>query len=290
MIAIITSAKDAAGVNIKRQLLKNYGFEEVKGEGKGEGFDGFPVFRLQIEKEEARLFTAAADLIHCENIDKRIPAAELFVFATRHFSSAGVPALTTHSIGNWGKAEFGGRDSTICKSPASLIKLFLQNLAAVAKSEGYNGEVVQEATHHGPYVEKPAAFIEVGSSEKEWSNPKLASMVADSLIGGLGDYVALAEAYENFEVIEAVVALGGLHYASSFNELMLDPESKYAIGHICPKHMLSSLTANPQLLREAMESCLPEAKKVVLDWKGLGKEKQKVKELLDRSNIKYFRV
>ncbi len=279
MIAIITSSKDSAGTTIKQQLLKNYGFTELK----GESFDNSPVFSLQIEDSEARLFTVADDSIRCEGIDKRIPAAELFVFATRHYSSAGVPALTTHSIGNWGKAEFGGKDKTICPSPAVLIKLFLQNLEAVAKSDGYAGEVVQEATHHGPYIEKPAAFIEVGSSENEWKNEKFASMVADSLIGGLGDYVSL----ENNFI--PVVALGGLHYASGFRKLMLDQDSKYAVGHICPKSHLADLTS--ELLQQAMDSCYPEkANAVALDWKGLGQEKQKVKELLDNSGIKYFRV
>ena len=285
MIAIITSSKDLAGATIRQQLLKDYGFEEVE----GESFDSSKVFSLRIEDCEARLFTVASDSIHCENIDKRIPAAELFIFATRHYSKAGVPALTTHSIGNWDKAEFGGKDRTICQSPAVLIKLFLQNLEAVAKSESYNGEVVQEATHHGPYIEKPAVFIEVGSSEQQWRDAKLASMVADSLIGGLGDFVALNEQNGQNREYEILVALGGLHYATSFRKLMLD--SKYAVGHICPKHMLSFLTANPQLLQQAMNSCHPEkAGAVALDWKGLGKEKQKVKELLDSNGIKYFRV
>ena len=43
-IAIVTSASDAAGVSIKAQLLKNYGFEEVK----GQKFDGFEVYSLPI--------------------------------------------------------------------------------------------------------------------------------------------------------------------------------------------------------------------------------------------------
>ena len=276
-IAIIVSAKDAAGMSIRQQLLKNYGFEEVK----GEKFEGSPVFTLPIEDYEAGLFTTSSDAIRCENIDKKI-AADIFVFATRHSSSAGVPALTTHSIGNWGKAEFGGRDRTICPTSPSLLKLFLQNLAVVAKSESYSGEIVQEATHHGPFIEKPAVFIEVGSTEKEWNNPKLASMVADSLIGGIGDYVALDEQYES------VVALGGLHYARSFRKLML--ESEYAVGHICPKHHLADLIANPELLRQAMAACSPAAKKVAIDWKGLGSEKQKIVELLESSGIEYFRA
>lgn len=277
-IAVVVSAKDAAGMAIRKQLLKSYGFEDAK----GEIFDGSPVFTLPIEDCSARLFTTATDSIRCEDIDKRI-AADFFVFATRHYSSAGVPALTTHSIGNWGRAEFGGKDSTICPALPSLLKLFLQNLVAVAKSENYQGEVVQEATHHGPFLEKPAVFIEVGSTEKEWKDEKLASMVADSLIGGLGDFAAMEE---NSEKHIPVVALGGLHYARSFRKLML--ESEFAVGHICPKHNLRSVT--PELLQQAMNSCIPKAKAVAVDWKGLGSEKQRIKELLESNGIDYFRL
>jgi D-aminoacyl-tRNA deacylase len=274
-IAIIVSQKDPAGMTIKQQLLKNYGFQEVK----DEIFDGGPVFDLQIEESKAKLFTIKSEAIYSEDIDKRIQA-DIFVFATKHFSRAGIPALTTHSIGNWSKADFGGKDKTICQSPAFLIKLFLQNLVAVSENEKYEGETVQEATHHGPYLEKPAVFIEVGSTEKQWTDPKLASMIADSLIGGLGDYIALKENYE------PVMGLGGMHYASHFKKLMLNTE--LSVTHICPKHHLPSLTLD--ILKQAMASSVPEAKKVALDWKGLGKEKHRIKELLENNNIEYFRV
>lgn len=272
MIAIITSANDVAGITIRQQLLKDYGFA-----GTGQQFDGFPVYSLQIEDKEARLFTVAADSIRSEGIDKKIPA-ELFVFATRHVSKAGIPALTTHSVGNWGKAEFGGRDGTICPTSPALLKLFLQNLDAVAKSGNYSGEVVQESTHHGPCIEKPAVFIEVGSTEPEWRDEKLASMVADSLIGGLGDYAALDNDFV------PVVGLGGLHYAEGFRRLML--ETGYAVGHICPKHALADLT--PELLQQAMKAC--GAKTVALDWKGLGKEKESIMAMLEGSSTGYFRI
>lgn len=275
MIAIITSAKDTAGLAIKQQLLKNYGFDEKK----GESFDGSPVYTLPIESHEARLYTVAEDSIHCESIDKKIPA-DLFVFATRHRSQAGVPALTAHSIGNWAKAEFGGKDSTICPTSASLLKLFIQNLAAVGKSANYGGEVVQESTHHGPFLEKPAVFIELGSSELQWEDAKLASMVADSLIGGLGDYALLDEIKEH----EPVFGIGGPHYAREFTKLMLN--TNYAVGHICPKHMLGTLT--PELLQAALNAS--GASLVALDWEGLGSEKQRIKELLESSSVEYFKA
>ncbi len=276
--AIIVSSSDPVGLAIKGQLLKNYGFEKAG----NESFGGFAVFSLPIEDNETRLYTIAADPVSCDSIDKQIPA-ELFIFATKHFSQAAVPALTTHAIGNWAKAECGGRDGIVCKSPSQVIKLFLQNLNAVAKSESYAGEVVQEATHHGPYLEKPAAFIEVGSSEKEWKDEKMAAMVADSLIGGLGDLAALEENGENYE---SAVALGGPHYAENFRKLMLD--SKYAVGHICPKHHLGSLNAG--LLQQALDACVPKASMVALDWKGLGEWKQKVREILEASGTEYFRA
>ena len=275
-IAIITSATDLAGASIKAQLLKNYGFEKADGK-----FDGHEVYSLPVEDYEARLYTLSTDSIHCESIDKRIPA-DLFVFATRHRSEAGVPALTAHAIGNWGKADYGGKDSTVCQTSPSLLKLFLQNLAAVAKSEEYKGEVVQESTHHGPYIETPAVFIELGSSELQWKDAKLASMVADSLIGGLGDYVVLDEIKEHVPV----VGIGGSHYAREFTKLMLG--SNYAVGHICPKHHLASLT--PELLRQALASCSPKATAVALDWKGLGPEKQRIKQMLDDEKIEFFKA
>ncbi len=270
MLAIITSASDIASMTIRNQLLRNYGFSELK-----EKFNGFPVFNLQIEEEDARLYTLSSRHVDCDSLDEQIPAS-MFVFASRHYSKAGIPALTTHSVGNWAKAGLGGRDFTICPTSPALMKLFLQNLDAAAKSEGYSGDIVQESTHHGPFISKPAVFIELGSTEKEWRDEKLASLVADCLVGGLGDFVVL----ENDSV--PVMGIGGLHYATNFRKLMVD--SNYAVGHICPKHHLASLT--PEILKQAMDSC--GAKKLALDWKGMGKEKERVKRLA--ANFDFFRV
>lgn len=273
--AIIVSERDAAGMTIRKRLLGNYGFTQST-----ITFDNFPVYELPIEDWAARLYTIKSDSIHAEGIDKKIQA-DLFIFATRHVSKAGVPALTTHAVGNWGNAEYGGRDGTVCPTFPSLLKLFLQNLDAVAESEGYKGDVVQESTHHGPFIGKPCVFIELGSSEKEWQDEKLALMVADSLIGGLGDFTML-EAYKEKHV--PVVALGGPHYGTNFRKLMLD--SEHAVGHICPKHHLASLT--PELLRQALDAS--GASSVVLDWKGLGQEKQRILTLLEGGGIEYSRI
>ena len=38
-----------------------------------------------------------------------------------------------------------------------------------------------------------------------------------------------------------------------------------------------------------MEKTYPKANFILLDWKGLGKEKQRILEILEKNNIKYER-
>ena len=274
--AIIASSRDPAGINIRNNLIELFEFAKTN-----EKFEDNDVYGFNIGNKQIKLYLTNDELIHSENIDRKIDA-DVFIFASKHQSKESTPSFAVHAIGNWGKADYGGRDGTVCQTSPLLLKLFIQNLAAVAKSEGYTGEVVQELTHHGPYIEKPAVFIELGSGEQQWKDAKLASMVADSLIGGLGDYVLLDEIKEHVPV----VGLGGSHYARDFTKLMLD--SNYAIGHICPKHHLASLT--PELLQQALGACFPTATAAALDWKGLGPEKQRIKQMLDDAKIKYFKA
>ncbi|MFH1182008.1 MAG: D-aminoacyl-tRNA deacylase [Candidatus Woesearchaeota archaeon] len=242
-LAIICSKKDPAGMNICRHL-KELGVEKRKD------------FSLHVIEE---------DSIFAENLDKRIDA-DAFIFATKHRSSSGIKSLTVHVQGNWGKAEFGGEEGKIAVAAAPLIKSALKNLSR--ESIGY--EVVQEVTHHGPFMEKPSMFIEIGSSEKEWSDDKAGEAIAKAIL--------------NLSVEECITAvgIGGLHYASNFMPIQLN--TNIAIGHICPKYALADL--NSEKLRQAIERTWPKkAELIIVDWKGLGGHKEKVKELLENAGI-----
>ena len=63
--------------------------------------------------------------------------------------------------------------------------------------------------------------------------------------------------------------------------------SNLAVGHICAKYNLENLDEN--LIKQALEKIIPKPKFVLLDWKGLGKEKQRILDILDRNNIEYRR-
>jgi D-aminoacyl-tRNA deacylase len=64
-------------------------------------------------------------------------------------------------------------------------------------------------------------------------------------------------------------------------------KSEFAAGHVCAKYNLENL--NEALIKEAMEKTIPESKFVLLDWKGLGKEKARILEILEKNNIEFQR-
>jgi D-aminoacyl-tRNA deacylase len=85
-------------------------------------------------------------------------------------------------------------------------------------------EVTFEVTHHGPYLETPTLFIEIGSSEETW--------------GHRGAAEAIARTLQAAEVTEHPVAMGigGGHYAPRFTETSLT--RKVSFGHMLPNYAI----------------------------------------------------
>jgi D-aminoacyl-tRNA deacylase len=244
-LAIICSTKDPAGMNIRKHLLE-LGIERKEG------------FSLHVIEDET---------IFHNNIDNEI-SADVFVFATKHKSASGVKSLTAHVQGNWGKADMGGEPGKLGIAAAPLIKSALKNLS----HENIGYEVVQEATHHGPLMEKPSMFIEIGSSEAEWADENAGRVVAQAILD------------LNPEECLAAVGIGGIHYARNMMPTQL--KTKIAIGHICPKYALADFDA--EKFRLACERTWPKKAEVaIVDWKGLGEYKEKVVEILERSGIRW---
>ena len=263
--AIICSEKDPAAMNIKRSLADSFGFEKL-----AEKHDGREVYGLG---KSAKLYTTGKDSIYCDDIDKEI-GADLFIFATRHQASSGVPCFTAHAPGNWGNAEMGGDSRTLGVAPAAYLRHSIRKFVELAKP-GF--EVVQEATHHGPRISKPCLFVEIGSAQKEWIRKDAADIVAEVIFGLIK---------ENVSSISAAVGVGGPHYCPNFKKIVLNED--IGLGHICPKHALESLDA--EMLSQALKSTFPEANAVVLDWKGLGSHKQRLMKLCEALGIESRRT
>lgn len=245
-IAIVYSLQDSAGKNIVNELKKLN--------------SSLPVYSF----DEDSIF-----------IDLKDIKEEIIIFVSKHQSKAGKKSLTCHSIGNFGKAEVGGKDKTLVPTKAKLLGNFVRGLNEKKEVYGLDEyEVCYEVTHHGPYSEKSCLFIEAGGTEKEWSDLTACKAIAETIISGIEK--------ENEDII--VIGFGGGHYAPEFTKASL--RNNYSFGHICPKYNLENL--NMEMVNEMIKKS--KAKEIVLDWKGLGKEKDRINELCENTGLPIRRV
>ncbi len=259
MKAIIVSKLDPAGINIANFLLES-GFEKTS-----ETFDNEPVYIN--EELSAKLYFIRSEQIYADYVDKI--QADLFIFASKHASKAGIASLTVHPIGNWHKAVFGGRDFELVKTSACVMKALLLELKKqqeMLKLSDY--EVCYEVTHHGPWLSKQAVFIELGSAIQQWNDKKAAKAIANAILNA--DYSLKCK---------VALGFGGLHYAPSFTRVALQTE--FGLSHMCSKHYLQYL--NKEMIEKAIEATAEHIEAFMLDWKGLGAQKEPLLKLLEEN-------
>ena len=199
-----------------------------------------------------------------------------FIFLSKHAAESGVLALTCHSTGNFAEAKFGGNNKQIAIPHPNIQKLYLQTLKK-NQSKFSEFDITIEATHHGPTaLSKPTIFIEIGTTEKQWNDVKLCESVAE-----------LVHKVMSQTIPENTVALcfGGTHYPSKFTTQLLD--GKYALGTVIPKHALNDL--DEELFTHILEQNRM-ATVALLDWTGLGQNKQKILDLLKSTNLEVIRL
>lgn len=265
--AIIVSEHDPAGLNIKECLLELYDFKEIG------VFDTHPVYSFG---DNVRLYTLQGGSVFAEDIDKKIDA-DFFIFATRHQSKEGVHSLSCHAPGNWNRAEYGGKEKELCVAPALMLKKAYLELKKF-KDDVPNHNITLECTHHGPYLEKPIMFIEIGSTAEHWGNRQAGEVIAHTII-------KLVDGSElNGQRI--AFGIGGPHYCNNFDKIL--ERTGIAIGHVCPKYSLESL--DEIMINQAISKTKGNVDFVLLDWKGLGKEKERIKEILDKIGVEMKRA
>ena len=199
-----------------------------------------------------------------------------FVFLSKHAAESGDLALTCHSTGNFSDAKFGGNNRQIAIPKPDLQKIYLQTLKK-NQSKFSEFQITIEATHHGPTaLSKPSIFIEIGTTEKQWTDTSLCNSVATLI------HKVMSQPIKKHPV---AICFGGTHYPSKFTDEIL--EGKYSLGTVMPKHALSFL--DEELLSHILAQNYM-AKTVLLDWKGLGPYKEKVLDLLKSTNLDVIKL
>ncbi len=199
-----------------------------------------------------------------------------FVFLSKHAAESGVLALTCHSTGNFSVAKFGGKNRQVAIPHPVLQKSYLQKLWE-HKNDFLDFQITIEATHHGPTaLNKPSIFIEIGTTEKQWTDATLCNSVAKLVVETLK---------EKQKSLPVAICFGGTHYPEKFtNELI---QGKHALGTVIPKHGLDFL--DQELFSHILERNNM-AKSALLDWGGLGQNKQKVLDFLSQTDLEVIRL
>jgi len=273
MILVVASGKDVAGVNIAEQILSHYRFKKTT-----KSFQENPVYTAEINGREVKLITLTEESVYAQYLTDFF-TPELIVFISRHSSKSGTPTLSVHTPGNLGEAKLGGLPRKVSFSPANAMRDALRAMMRLKEEMNLDYEVSYECTHHGPSLDVPAMFTELGSSLKQWRDSKAAEAVAH----------ATMEAVSKFRQSQtaAVLGIGGPHYNEKFSRMALRDET--AFGHMIPKYAVSSVDAD--ILEQCVERTFEEVELAVLDWKGIkGEHKPKLVALLKEIGLSMKKV
>jgi D-aminoacyl-tRNA deacylase len=260
-LIIVSSIRDPASINIKERLLEQSTWEETG------SFNEQTVFRHS-RMQDVMVVTINDSKINHENLDREVED-ELgvkplqVIFISRHKSKTGEPSLTVHPVGNYGEARFGGRPRTLVKSSPFLMTCLLRLIREKIQTMGLGYKVCYEVTHHGPYLDVPTFFVEIGSTEKEWKEKEPAEVIARSMIEMLNSYKK-----GHFGENIVLLGIGGGHYAPRFTDIVF--EKKAAFGHMIPLYQIEEGNIDPEMLRKAVEAT-PELKAVYIHKKTLKK-------------------
>jgi D-aminoacyl-tRNA deacylase len=250
-IALVHSRQDPGGKTIRRELDRLLATSRSS--------------RFPLEDHEVSFHETEGRLIEQDGLDRSV-RADLIIFLSRHASIEPVPVLTTHVTGNIGKAELGGRSGSLAVAAPAWMHAVLQGLTRHAPP-GYR--VSYEVTHHGPSeISTPSLFVEIGSTEKEWTDEEAGRAVALSVLEAtLPDTIP-------------VVGIGGTHYARRETEIAL--QSRAAFGHIVHSR-------DAGLVDAAMLGLLAEksgARAVYLDRKALTpQENERLSDIIRQAGL-----
>ena len=265
---IISSTTDLASRTLASALVGSEGFAST-----GVNLLGKTVY----QKGSLLLAQFEGTIVEPPDLDEYFNP-QAYIFLSRHSAESGIASLTAHTTGNFtSEARFGGAGRELGRSDPSLLKNYLAALWKRREDvKGY--EITLEATHHGPTsLQKPVLFVELGSSERYWGDTRAAEVVASALVESLTDRQIWSR---------VGVAFGGTHYSEKFTRILIEEE--IALAYVAPKYALGHL--DEKTVGQMLQRSTAPVRYAVLDWKGLGPQKEKVVGLVRQFGLEEIRV
>lgn len=266
--AIIYSKKDQAGCNIA-ECLKQFFLPHI------------PI----IETNKETIYLEGID--EKQEFKEKLKKVDFIIFATKHQAKEQRNTLSLHAPGNFRNADFGGKPGKICKTSSLALKFLFEKMSENKEKAGLDYELTMECTHHGPLIEKPCCFIEIGTSENQWNDKKAGQIIAKTIVD-FQDFENWKNQKEN-KNIKTAIGIGGPHYCPNFNKIQLSKTAKIAVGHIIPGYQLP---LSESIIYETINKIKEQTDIILVDWKGCGnsEERQKVLEVIEKTRIPYERT
>ena len=258
MDLLVAYKNEPAGNNMAKFLSQD--LEKMNGVFRGEKFD---------------VLITTSPVISADWLEEKFDY-DGYVFLSKHAAESGTLALTCHSTGNFDVAKFGGNSQQVAIPFPSFQKTYLQNLWK-NRTDFPDFQITIEATHHGPTdLNKPSIFIEIGTTQKQWNDVELCNSIAQ----------IVKKTFEKpLQQFPSAVCFGGTHYSQKFTNEIIN--GKFALGTVIPKHAIEFLEQS--LFQHIIERNI-DAQIALLDWNSLGKNKQKVVELLSTTKLEVIKI
>lgn len=240
MVLLLAFDGDPASINISDRLL-DMGSGEVAGLVEGHPYYAFSGFNLLTLKGE-HLYREDLDAV----FERYNPGGDrVLVVLSRHSSASRIPTLTVHPTGNYGEALYGGLEKRLSTSAPAAMREVLHALRRWTERMGLEHRVSYEVTHHGPLIETPHLFVEIGSDEEMWHSRAAAEAIAGALLE------TFSANHAGNEGVEVAVGVGGGHYAPRFTDIAL--KRPVAFGHMLPEYALKEALSSPEVIRQMVE-------------------------------------
>lgn len=266
MNLIIASTQDTAGTNIAQKIIDHHKFEKLP-----ETFQKNPIYTKTIQNQETKLLYVNEEITNTQYITDFF-TPQLLVFISKHKSISGIPTLSVHTPGNLAEAELGGIPRKVSVAPANAMKNALLEMTKLKEEMKLKYEVSYECTHHGPSLDVPTMFTELGSSPKQWKDMKAAEAVAHATIAAISKQTSYPTA----------LGIGGPHYNPKFTKIALNTQT--AFGHIIPKYAIPQI--DTEIIKQCIERTMENVNSALLDWKGIkGADKNKIVTALNKINL-----
>ncbi len=264
MHLIIASRADRASMSMKNYIMESVPFTEVEGRTDLHRYKDYMLKLIDERHLNYDLVPAGENGLTPEITD--------LTFLSSHSSSAEVKSLTVHPTGNFGEAILGGKERTLSMSSPGKMTSALRKLAEAYRGEGF--EITLESTHHGPYLQVPNYYIEIGTTEAEWSDKAALEAVKEAVFAE-PDAPAL-----NY------VGVGGGHYMPKVTRYAL--ENGINVGHLISKHDQDEITKGQ--IEEAADKT-PGCRGFIMDRKGCrGPVRAILKEISDERDMEIIKL